>query len=359
MKKIIVGAFISIAIVMISGCMPKVKSASFIGDTLNCQYAVANIVDGDAKFIAGITADSIYSSNNQFATTMFSRIGFIESPVLTKKDNGVLISEDGELIFTMSEDKSNFTIINKDKKVLHQWDKCDSEYGASTKSAETEKKNADWIKNNPVTSGMECDDYEDSTFSFGDKTKLVAEKTIFSKKRILPNSSRVCTATTDIHRDNKMSVMIVEKAKINNIDVSVYHSDGSGSIGGDYSDKASWHYACEKDKMNDKVECYMYQGGFYIFKDSGGYTVLVGKDHFPGRNVQVRIGKGKPFTTGDNGNFSKTASKNIINAALKNDSMATRYTEWPYDSPIDNDVNLDYFNDAFQLLNNIYSNYRK
>ncbi|CAK6614978.1 TPA: hypothetical protein ACHWKL_004154 [Providencia stuartii] len=358
MRKVLIGVMAVLSITLM-GCTPKIQTVSFVGDTLSCQYAVANIVDGNAKFIAGITPENLYVANNQFATTMFSRIGFIESPTLTKKENGVLISDGDKSIFTMSEDKSNFSIVDKDKKILHQWDKCYNKYATSIEPTGSEKKNTDWIKNSPITSTMECDGYEDSTFSFGDKSKLVAEKTIFSKKRILPNSSRICTATTDIHRNNKMSVMIVEKAKINNIDVSVYHSDGSGSIGGDYSDKASWSYACKKDKMNDKVECYMYQDGFYIFKESSGYTVLVGKDHFPGRVVQVRVGKGKPFTTGDNGNFSKSASKSIINAALKNDSMVTRYTEWPYDTPIDNDVHLEYFNEAVKLLDNIYDNYRK
>ncbi|HEK1927991.1 hypothetical protein [Proteus mirabilis] len=348
------------SLLLMTGCEAnKVKRISFNGDLLFCQYAVANIENGEAKFITGETPDNIYASNNQFATTMFSKLGLIESPIITERENGVLISKGEDIIFTMSEDKSNFAIVERDKMVVHQWDKCYNKYSVSINPAEPEKKNTDWIKNSHVTSDMECDGYEDDTFSFGDKSKLVAEKTIFSKKRILPNSLRICTATTDIHRDNKMSVIIVEKAKINNIDVSVYHSDGSGSIGNDYNDKASWSYACKKDKMNDKVECYMYQDGFYIFKESSGYTVLVGKDHFPGRRVQVRVGKGTPFSTGDNGNFSKSASRKIINAALKSNSMVTRYTEWPYDTPIDNNVHLEYFNEAIKLLNNIYDNYKK
>ena len=348
------------SLLLMAGCAAnKVKSISFSGDVLSCQYAVGNIENGEVKFITGATPDNIHASNNQFATTMFSRLGLIESPVITERENGVLISKGDDLIFTMSEDKSNFAIVERDKMVVHQWDKCSNIYETKIDSTEKDKKNIDWVKSGAERLGMECDEYVDSTFSLGEKNNLVEEKSIFIKKRILPNSSRFCTAVTDIYHDDKIPLMVVEKSRINNIDVSIYHSDGSASLGSDYSDKASWSYRCEKDKMNDKVECYMRQDYFFVFKDSGGYTISVGKEHFPGRNVYVRVGKGKPFITGDSGVFGKSSSRNVISSALKNNYMVTRYTEWPYDSPIDKEVNLDYFNDAIKLLDTIYSNYKK
>lgn len=224
-------------------------------------------------------------------------------------------------------------------------------------SEKMKPKDIKWLQGFSEAKNIGCDLYEDSSYSTTGREGLEFIPSSFKEKKLRPDSQIICDlwAKTD---DIKTPVLHVsEELKIGGVRVHIYHSDASGTIGKDYNDKSAWNSACKTDAMTDEVTCYVSHKSFYVFKDKSGYKVLVGGEHFPGTVSYVRIGKEKPIASGAGGAFSSSDSVNIVESMNKQSSISTRYTRWPYKSPIDENLDVKYFPQAKAILDLIYDNH--
>jgi len=214
-----------------------------------------------------------------------------------------------------------------------------------------------WLQGIPEVKAVGCDAYEDSSYSTTGREGLEIIETSFKGQRLNPDSKVTCdlwAKTGDI----KIPVLQVTEAfKVDGVNVNIFHSDASGTIGKDYSDKSAWNTACKTDTMTDDVTCYVSHKSFYIIKSKTGYTLLVGSEHFPGTAAYVRIGKQKPISSGKDGIFSPADSFKIIESVGRQGIVSTRYTKWPYETPVDEKLDTKYFEQAKKVLDLIFDNH--
>ncbi|SMG61748.1 hypothetical protein SAMN03159353_105714 [Cedecea sp. NFIX57] len=218
-------------------------------------------------------------------------------------------------------------------------------------------KDVKWLQGFSETRNIGCDLYEDSSYSTTGREGLEFIPSSLKEKKLRPDSKITCDlwAKTD---DIKTPVLHVsEEFNIEGVRVNIYHSDASGTIGKDYNDKGAWNSACKTDAMTDEVTCYVSHKSFYLFRDKSGYRVLVGGEHFPGTLAYVRIGKGKPIASGEGGVFSSSDSVSIVDSIDKHSSISTRYTRWPYERTIDENLDVKYLPQAKTVLDLIYDNH--
>ena len=158
---------------------------------------------------------------------------------------------------------------------------------------------------------------------------------------IYRNDGKVVTERSRVGGD----VSTYETGLVNGVFYRVYPSDLSGSFGGtpefDGVLNASnintylgdhWSIGCHVDAMTDKKTCSISRKDFSLYVEKSSVQVIVGSDHYPGRPASIRIGKNKPFTTSNDGQFTKAISRQIAAQMLAGQNIATRYIEWPYNS---------------------------
>ncbi|WP_337027207.1 hypothetical protein [Pantoea eucalypti] len=224
-------------------------------------------------------------------------------------------------------------------------------------SEKMKPKDIKWLQGIPEVKTIGCDTYEDSSYPTTGREGLEISENSFKEKRLNPDSKITCDlwAKTD---DMKIPVLQVTEAfKIDGVNVSIFHSDASGTIGKDYSDKSAWNTACKTDTMTDDVTCYVNHKSFYIIKNKSGYNILVGSEHFPGTVAYVRIGKQKPVSSGKDGVFNSADSLKIIESIGKQETVSTRYTKWPYETPVDEKLDIKYFEQAKKILDLIFDSH--
>ncbi|WP_338494188.1 hypothetical protein VRB23_06720 [Erwinia aphidicola] len=218
-------------------------------------------------------------------------------------------------------------------------------------------KDIEWLQGIPEVKSIGCDAYEDSSYSTTGREGLEISETSFKEKRLNPDSKVTCDLWAKTN-DLKIPVLQVKESfKVDGVNVNIFHSDASGTIGKDYSDKSAWSTACKTDTMTDDVTCYVSHKSFYIIKNKTGYNVLVGSEHFPGTVAYVRIDKQKPISSGKDGVFSSDDSLKIIESVSKQGIVSTRYTKWPYEAPVDEKLDTKYFEQAKKILDLIFDNH--
>lgn len=224
-------------------------------------------------------------------------------------------------------------------------------------SEKMKQKDIKWLQGIPEVKEIGCDEYADSSYSLTERDGLEIINSSFKEGRLSPGSKITCDLWAKTDDIKKPILHVIEQFKIDGVNVHMYHSDASGTIGNDYSDKHAWNSACKTDPMNDDVTCYVSHKSFYIFKDKSGYRVLVGSEHFPKTVAYVRIGKEKPIPSGGGGIFSLSDSLKIIKSIDKGVTVSTRYTKWPYDTAIDEKLDTEYFEQAKKILDLIFDNH--
>ena len=221
------------------------------------------------------------------------------------------------------------------------------------------KKDITWLEKNQEIKDLECSAHN---YPYDGDGKLVIPKNIgfeikdnyFKSKHVFDNGKLICLFEVDVLKKDKTKVNVVEEALIDGVKVRFYHWGGSGTIGESYDDKSAWNLGCTTDSMTDDLTCYIYKGSFYLHKDKNGYMVAVGSEHFPNTLAYIRSGKNKPFESGNNGVFSLADSKSIIDALSSGHKVATRYTKWPYEKPINDELDISYFKSSMKILDAIY-----
>ncbi len=109
--------------------------------------------------------------------------------------------------------------------------------------------------------------------------------------------------------------------------------DGYGSFrrhGADQKDQ--WSARCGKDAMDDYRWCSITNGDLKImYFDSDETRVRIGRDHYPGTRVRLRIDGGKPISASKKG-WSGNSAKRVVDRLTAGRKATTRYQEWPYKS---------------------------
>jgi len=129
-----------------------------------------------------------------------------------------------------------------------------------------------------------------------------------------------------------------EQGTLNGVAYDLFQdrSGGFGKPGADYFDQ--WHTSCREDLMNDTRTCIGTKGDLSIVvRRSGVEAILVGSQHYPGTNVMLRIDDTPPLSADPTG-WSDAEAIRIYDGLKKAQTVATRYSEWPYPGPKDKKV---------------------
>lgn len=128
--------------------------------------------------------------------------------------------------------------------------------------------------------------------------------------------------------------------------------DGSASVSRSQNvlDK-SWSIDCRVDQMNDKRDCSITSktGGPFIYygNASNPQSVCILGHDFPGRTGQIRIDKGSPVST-DNEGCVRASS--ILPQMRTGKTFLSRWVKWPYDYSRDDSYDLDGLNKAMEVV---------
>lgn len=145
----------------------------------------------------------------------------------------------------------------------------------------------------------------------------------------------------------KGEVIYQETGELNGVNYRFFFSDGSGSFAGESGNKlaitekldSNWSLSCDVDAMSDKKSCLATKGDLHIFFPANGKPLVsVGASVYPGIPVKIRIGKNTPLTNEGDKFFDAASSAAVLNSLLKGEAVRTRYSKWPYETPIDGEV---------------------
>jgi hypothetical protein len=159
---------------------------------------------------------------------------------------------------------------------------------------------------------------------------------------------------------NKPEVNKLEYGSMNGVYYEFFYTDGSGTFAGKPNagknleiDKSNWVVTCKKDVITDKKHCRMKIRDLWIYAfPNARFIVSVGKDHYPSSTVTIRIAQGNPITqsSANDGNFSQSASMQIVRELKSAKTVTTRYMEWPYRTWEDESWDLYGYNEALAYI---------
>lgn len=231
---------------------------------------------------------------------------------------------------------------------------------ASTLHAKEKKepKNISWVKSIQEVAALKCSSYEDQTYTNDfKKNELTIKKSVFKISPVFDGGKKVCSLTQNSQNLNIPEVSISENAEIDKILVSVYYSDGSGMIGSEFNDSATWFSKCSSDVMTDEVRCSVYQKDISLARDKDGYQIVIGHSNYPGTKAMFRSGKEKPITAMNESSFSESDTIRIIEQLSSGSPAVSRYTSWPDGKLVDNEINPKQFSAAKKFLDKIFENH--
>jgi hypothetical protein len=342
-RKIILGALI------LSTC--GVASAL---ETYECTYSKAALDNGKVGQMYGAMPAKV-EVNGESIKTFRPDGSFIISPPLTKKSGPLSMADDGSKVYAAANDSVSFAVSDRIAKVTEQWEKC-----GIPKNSEPEKKpdvgipvsekEISLIKSLNGVDSLKCASYLDKRFSQSNNKIYKVKRDSLKKTPFIDGGEITCEVSSNIWNWDETEVMSVEHGVINGANYTLYHSDGSGSVGdGD----ASWSFGCSKDAITDKKECSMYNKEMKIYREANGYSVVVGSEHFPGRRSYIRVDGGKPSVGNDHGYFPRASG--VISSITNNSNIIVRYTKWPYDYVIDTEINTSNFEQAKYIFDRVSS----
>ncbi|CAM6617874.1 hypothetical protein IOC47_22920 [Enterobacter cloacae] len=214
------------------------------------------------------------------------------------------------------------------------------------------------VRSQPGVASIGCNEFKISEYAEYNGQPLAPIKDLLHGRRLLSDAKIECSLDKSYKGDGKYELTVKEYGTLNGKPIHFYHTDGSTSIGGEIGEPSSWSIGCKVDAMNDSKSCNMSNGDLFIFRDKSGWSVFISGDHYPGTDSLIRINGGKPITTRDNdGMFSHTASARIVGQLKSGTEVATRYTNWPYNTYTDGIVNTESVETALAYLDLIYKSF--
>jgi hypothetical protein len=153
-----------------------------------------------------------------------------------------------------------------------------------------------------------------------------------------------------------------ETGTYNGIKYMFSFTDGRGTFEGapgntlDSRERIHWGVRCWKDPIDDHKSCGMYSKQLWIVviktNKQEQVFVSVGKNHYPGSTVAIRISDEKPFVTNaKDGMFNAMTSSIIIQKLKTNPKVAIRYQEWPKDFSTDEVFQVFGFPETYEYIN--------
>lgn len=127
-------------------------------------------------------------------------------------------------------------------------------------------------------------------------------------------------------------------------------SKNSEIQGAGYDYRRNWRVLCEKNEITDSKRCTLLRPDISITAfPNGKLLVLIGANHFPGTKVYLRI-DGQPANTANSPGFGFDVSADLVNKIKTAKEIKTRFTEWPYEYPVDQSLTTFGFNEALQYM---------
>lgn len=213
------------------------------------------------------------------------------------------------------------------------------------------KQEIKWLESIQVVKDTGCNSFEKTGVTI-DKTKDVTiEPSLFKNQKIEMSSQLVCNIN---YKNDGYAITPEEQFKLDDVNVNIHHSDGSGVIGDAYLDSKAWHTACKADAMTDEHTCAIMKDNLVIIKSKDGYQTIIGSKHFPNTTALIRIDKNKPIESGEKGQYSHQQSAQLINDMANAKTVTTRFIQWPYEKYVDSTMDMTNFNVAKKVLDLIY-----
>jgi hypothetical protein len=114
-----------------------------------------------------------------------------------------------------------------------------------------------------------------------------------------------------------------EQGEINGVRYVIHHAYGTGSIG-------HWDVDCGIDQIDRYRWCELKHFRIRIYQNTRGkFAVTVGSNHYPRSLVHLRLESGKIFRAAEPG-WSGAPARQIASSMSGENSVTTRYWEWPY-----------------------------
>lgn len=102
------------------------SNAVFASEMYECQYNIGDIYNGTVRKRPRITFQKVEIGSDSFkAHGQYDK--WFSSPKLPQPENAERSIDDGISVYTMSENRDVFTVLDKDKQQLHKWDYCKKE----------------------------------------------------------------------------------------------------------------------------------------------------------------------------------------------------------------------------------------
>lgn len=182
---------------------------------------------------------------------------------------------------------------------------------------------------------------------------LIVSKSTFVTDGVIEMKEVKLLQTTVVHK--------IESGTLNSVLYSFLYTDGSGTFSGIKGNidnfknplGTNWSTACSKDPVTDRKKCYLHLKDLFVYVfPKGGVTVSVGREHFSGSTVALRIDQAAPMVAfgKDDGDFSRQTSSRIISQISTAKLITTRYMKWPYKTWIDETWEPYGFNEAYKYI---------
>lgn len=282
----------------------------------------------------GSKIDSVQNLGDHFVAEYSGKI--FRSPKLIRQEK-IQRSEQDNIIYVLGDDGS-FAVNILSENIMYSWVEC------------VPLKEIEQLVELANKYNLVCDSYKDSRGL--NKSELILGNNKFKKPfPIIKTSQTSCIAETQL---GKPTLIQSESGLLDNVSYS-FDYNGSASIGDMFD--GGWSIHCKKDPINDRKQCSLDAplAAFSILKYQNRYTVLVGKNHFPGSKIYLRINNGKVYSS-DNEVFSFAVSEDIIKNIKNGSMLSIRYTEWPYNHYVDKQIEIKGFEQAKKLIDMLYEN---
>lgn len=215
------------------------------------------------------------------------------------------------------------------------------------------KQEIKWLLSNTDIAAVACDIFETRGTTLDKQKKVKITPSIFKENKLNSNSKNHCLISDD-YSTSSHKLDSKEYFFVDDINVEIFHSDGSGIVGKEYSDSKTWLTACKTDAMTDEYTCAIMKDDLVIIKSKDGYKVVVGTKHFPGKTALIRLDKNKPIESNEKGQYSHQQSAQLINDMANAKTVTTRFIQWPYEKYVDSTMDMTNFNVAKKVLDLIY-----
>lgn len=149
------------------------------------------------------------------------------------------------------------------------------------------------------------------------------------------------------------------------------------SYGEDVTSKLSkepimkWEIRCSKNPITDGKQCdaiHTVNGGYYYHEDEmtlivwtrgkqQGNAIVVNESIFPNSEIAIRVDKKQPFYFRSNKGIVPNQQVNSLLTQLLNGKTAVvQYHDWPYNSQINREIDLDGLKDAYENMRSSVAN---